>query len=180
MFVRQLIGQQAGQIIEMPYHVVQACLSNGTVQSVTDAEVVEAGLTPPEPPPVEAAPLVPHGYEAISRLDGQGYDLFKQPVLRNERGDVISEAVNEKPLHNLAALRDYVAQVLERPAEPPKDPADVVIPEGWQNLRADEMKALAAALGADPAPATKADALAFIEGVEAARAAAAEAAKTPA
>ncbi len=169
MFVRQLIGRQAGEIVEMPYHAAEACLSNGTVQRVTDAEIVAAGMTPPEPPPVEAAPMVPHGYEAISRLDDQGYDLFRQPVTRNERGDVTDEPVNEKPLHNLAALRDFITQVVEAPK--PADPQPADIPEGWQDLNAADMKALAVALGADPAPATKADATAFVQSVVDARAA---------
>ena len=30
MKVRQLVGRFAGRIIEMPHHIAQACLSNGT------------------------------------------------------------------------------------------------------------------------------------------------------
>lgn len=161
MFVRQLIGRQAGQIIEMPFSAAEACLSNGTVQRVTEAEIIAAGHTPPQQPPAPEPAVVPDGYEALTRIDGQGYDVFKRPVTRNERGDVTDEALNPAPLHNLAALRDFVTQVLEAP--PPPHVSPVTIPEGWQDLKADEMKALAVSLGADPAPSTKADAIAAID-----------------
>lgn len=173
MFVRQLIGRTAGTIVEMPYSAAEACLANGTVARVTDEEIRQAGLTPPEPPPQVAVPVVPPGYEAHSRIDGQGYDLFRQPVTRNERGDIIDEAVNPTPLHNLAALRDFIAQVVEAPSHQDRT-QPVEIPEGWADLKAEDMKALAASLGADPAPATKADAAAFIDAEVARRTAAAQ------
>lgn len=163
MFVRQLIGRTAGTIIEMPYSAAEACLANGTVALVTDEEIRQAGFSPPEPPPRAVVPLVPHGYEAHSRIDGQGYDLFRQPVNRNERGDITDEPVNPTPLHNLAALRDFITQVVEAPARVDPPCPVVEIPDGWVELKADDMKALAVSLGADPAPATKADAAAFIE-----------------
>lgn len=49
MLVRQLVGRFAGQIIEMPYHVAQSCLANGTA-ALPDAEVRIRGLELTAPP----------------------------------------------------------------------------------------------------------------------------------
>ena len=38
MKVRQLVGRFAGQIVDMPYHVAQACLATGTA-ALPDKEV---------------------------------------------------------------------------------------------------------------------------------------------
>lgn len=160
MFVRQLIGRQAGQIIEMPYHAAEACLAQGSAERVTDAEILAAGLTPEAPVPVaELSITLPDGFEAHARPDGLGFDLYRSPVTRDDKGEITSEPLNAAPLHNLIAARDAAVQLVEPPA--PAGPVD--IPEGWEDLKAEPMKALAVALGADPEPTTKAEAVAFIE-----------------
>jgi hypothetical protein len=59
MLVRQLVGRFAGQIIEMPFHVAQSCLANGTA-ALPDAEVRVRGFEVAAPPSEEPedAPLV--------------------------------------------------------------------------------------------------------------------------
>lgn len=76
MFVRQLIGSQAGQIIDLPYHAATACLAGGTVAAVTDDEVKEAGLEPEDDfvslPPDE----IPAGFRIEEDTEGPGYNVF--------------------------------------------------------------------------------------------------------
>lgn len=200
MFMRQKIGAQAGQIIEVPAHVAEACFAQGTAERLTPEEAEAAG----EPTIEEARPegveeFLP-GYSAERREDLLGWDV---------KWAGQDEPISAGPVHNLAAARD-LARAHHAGRQPPKgqaapsvpnpdrlaaalggtkpaeadnaDPGttatpapagnpDVPIPDGWADLKAEEMKALAVALGADPAPATKAEAATFIEAVAALRAA---------
>jgi hypothetical protein len=89
MFVRQLIGRQANQIVDMPYADAMANLNAGTAARVTDDEVREAGHQ------AEAANLeVPpeqllSGYRIEPAIEG-GFDLYDPGGVK----------VSEKPFHN--------------------------------------------------------------------------------
>ena len=107
MFVRQLIGPQAGEIIEMPHLAAQNCLSNGTVQEATDEEISAAGLKAAEVTPPAKAESLPPGYrveefiavdEADEKFTPGGYDVF-------DAGGVMLTAEHDIP--NLAAARSF-------------------------------------------------------------------------
>lgn len=164
MFVRQLIGRQAGEIIEMRADAAQACLAQGSAATVTDEELAAAGIAKP-PTPIDTAPAMTAGYEAHSRPDGLGYDVFRSPVTRGERNEITSESLNSAPLPNLVAARDFAADHAAAATSESKRALEesLGLPEDWRVSKADDMKALAVQAGADPAPTTKADALAFLE-----------------
>lgn len=122
MFVRQLIGPQAGEIIEMPYLAAQNCLSVGTVQEVTDAEIAEAGLKPADVTAPAKAETVPPGYrvEEFVAVDDDdekftpgGYDVF-------DAGGVMLTAEHDIP--NLAAARSFAWDHYEADQESAKQP----------------------------------------------------------
>ncbi|MBB4574394.1 hypothetical protein [Rhizobium lentis] len=75
MFVRQLIGREAGNIINMPYDAAQSCLAMGTVEAVTDEEIAAAGLEAPEPVVANRPDELPRGFR-VEAITGGGYDLF--------------------------------------------------------------------------------------------------------
>lgn len=85
MFVRQKIGPQAGEIIEMPYLAAQNCLSVGSADPVTDEEVAAAGLKPADITAPAKAETIPPGYRVDLCVDLDddeneftpgGYDVF--------------------------------------------------------------------------------------------------------
>lgn len=59
MRVRQLVGRYAGKIIEMPFHVAQACLAAGTAAHPDDELRNVRGITveKEEPAAVEVAAI---------------------------------------------------------------------------------------------------------------------------
>lgn len=159
MFVRQLIGRQAGEIVEMPYHAGTSCIAMGTAGSVTDEEVAAAGLAPAPGPTQASAEGLPPGYR-VTQTDGV-YDLFVGD-------DADGVALNEIPLRNMVEARSVaeshrrkvedaaaadLARLRERDATP--------IPDGWRDLAAPEMKALGAKFA--DGIVNKADAVAAIE-----------------
>lgn len=94
MFVRNLIGRNAGQIQEQPYHVASSNISMGTAEIVTDDEISAAGLTPPDPNLRETMERFPEGY-TCKRDDVYGYLLFGPD----------GEQINEQPFPNLTQAR---------------------------------------------------------------------------
>lgn len=74
MFVRQLIGREAGNIIEMPFSAAESCLAMGTVEKVTNDEVEAAGLRAIDPVVIQPE-VFPRGYHAEPSTGG-GYDLI--------------------------------------------------------------------------------------------------------
>lgn len=169
MFVRQMIGRHAGEIVEMRADAAQACLSQGSAAAVTDEEMTAAGLALPALPAPDTVPVLPAGYEFHPRQDSLGFDVFRSPVERGEGNAIISEPLNVAPLHNLAALRDYVAALvaakhdganaaMKAQAEDAliaRALAERGVPENWRRMSAADLKALAVSLGVDPAPGTK-------------------------
>lgn len=96
MFVRLLIGRDAGQIQNQPYHAATGNLAAGTVALVTDEELAEANLLVPATGDQGVEEVLPEGYSARPS-DGGGFDLFKEDGVQ----------VNEIPFPNLAAARSF-------------------------------------------------------------------------
>ncbi|RUM06812.1 Rho termination factor N-terminal domain-containing protein [Rhizobium chutanense] len=111
MFVRQLIGREAGNIINMPYDAAQSCLAMGTVEAVTDEEIEAAGLEPAEPAVANRPDELPRGFR-VEAIAGGGYDLF------DPGGVNVSKEVD---LPNLVAARDLAWSILH--------PADQAAPD---------------------------------------------------
>jgi hypothetical protein len=109
MFVRQLIGREAGTIINLPFTAAQSCLAMGTVEAVTDEEIAAAGLEL-DPVVVNRPDELPHGFR-VETIPGGGFDLY------DPGGVNISKEVD---LPNLIAARDLAWSVLH-PAEPAPD-----------------------------------------------------------
>lgn len=96
MFVRQKIGRQAGQIVEMPFAEAKANIDAGTADRLTDEEIQEAGhqaaASNAEVPPDQLM----LGYR-IEPAESGGFNLF----------DAGGVPVNkEGPFHNHIAARD--------------------------------------------------------------------------
>jgi hypothetical protein len=81
MQVHQLVGRQAGQIIEMPYHVARRCIAAGTAKAVTALPEKKAPmpahkperpiLTLPKPKPVvKPEPILMRTIDGKPHLDG--------------------------------------------------------------------------------------------------------------
>ena len=172
MFVRLLIGQQHGQIVDMPFHAAEAGLSAGSVAKVTDAELQAAGLAD-ETKSSEAVPeSMPNGYRA-EPVPG-GFDVFL--------GDG-QESINDAVLPNLPAARSFAFAHAEKaggrkkPARADeKDPGSVDIPADWRVLSWPQLRVLASQVSDDPIK-TKADALGAVDRELARRAAAKTAAE---
>lgn len=116
MFVRQLIGRNAGQIVDMPYTAATSNIDMGTCAAVTDAEIAAAGLMPPD---VVAQPLpeeMPLGFKAIE-TPGGGYDV----VLN---GNVL----NDLHIPNRAAARSF-AQAYAEQNPVAAEPEPEIVPE---------------------------------------------------
>ncbi|MGO8093218.1 Rho termination factor N-terminal domain-containing protein [Rhizobium leguminosarum] len=110
MFVRQLIGREAGNIINMPYSAAQSCLAMGTVEAVTDEDIAAAGLEPAEPLVANRPDELPRGFR-VENIPGGGFDLY------DPGGVNISRDVD---LPNLIAARDLAWSILH-PAEAAPD-----------------------------------------------------------
>jgi hypothetical protein len=151
MFVRQLIGREAGTIINLPAHAAEASLLAGTVSTVTDEELAEAGLneTPAEPLPYPEQ--MPPGFRAEPSEDG-GFDVL----------DAGGVTLNTEFIPNLPAARsfahDYVAaQSTTAPAVDPEPNLD--------KLSRAELDALAASRNIDVSKAkNKAEVVALLQG----------------
>lgn len=109
MFVRQLIGREAGTIINLPFTAAQSCLAMGTVEAVSDEEIAAAGLEL-EPVVVNRPDELPHGFR-VETIPGGGFDLY------DPGGVNISKEVD---LPNLIAARDLAWSILH-PAEAAPD-----------------------------------------------------------
>lgn len=156
MFVRQLIGREAGAIVELPYHAATACLAGGTAAEVTDEEIAAAGLTLPPAAPVNEPEQLPRGYRAEPDIEGYGYNVI-------DPGGV---TLNQRPLPNLAAARSLAHEHADpRPKlaeeagnDEDDEPVDLAV------LTRAQLDALAAERGIDVHDAkNKADVIAAIE-----------------
>jgi hypothetical protein len=96
MFVRQLIGREAGTIQDQPFHAATSNLAAGTVERVTDAELAAAGLSTAPGPSDSAPEAFPNGY--LGKADEvSGFNVFG-----TDGGQL-----NEQPFPNLAAARSF-------------------------------------------------------------------------
>lgn len=149
MFVRQLIGREAGTIIELPYHAATASLGMGTCAAVTDDEIAEAGLTPARTYSAIRPDEMPQGYRAISG-EGGGFDVI-------DAGGVV---VNQEFIPNLPAARSFALALAghETPAADEEEPELVL-----EKMTRAELDALAAERGIDISEAkNKADVIAAL------------------
>lgn len=146
MFVRQLIGREAGNIINMPYDAAQSCLAMGTVAAVTDEEIADAGLQAPEPVVANRPDELPRGFR-VEVIPSGGYDLF------DPGGVNISKDVD---LPNLIAARDLAWSVIH--------PVDVAPDtEALEALKKDKLQEIANTAGLDiPSNAKKGDIIAAL------------------
>lgn len=150
MFVRQLIGREAGTIIELPYHAATASLAMGTCAEVSDAEIAEAGLTPAPTYSAIRPDEMPEGYRAIPS-EGGGFDVI-------DAGGVV---VNPDFIPNLPAARSFALALAghEAPTAVPSQPEDDL-----EKLTRAELDALAAERGVDISEAkNKGDVIAALQ-----------------
>lgn len=95
MFVRQLIGRQAGAIVDMPYADAKANLNAGTCAEATPEEIEAAGHEA-QSGFVEVTPeALLAGYRIEPNIGG-GFDLFDPGGVK----------VSEEPFHNHIAARE--------------------------------------------------------------------------
>lgn len=132
MFVRQKIGPQAGEIIEMPYLAAQNCLDVGSAEAVTDEEITAAGLKPADITPPAKAETIPPGYRVDLCVDLDdddneftpgGYDVF-------DAGGVRLTADVDIP--NLVAARSFAWDHYDNDQAAAKqpDPAPIKVEDG--------------------------------------------------
>ncbi|MER8615977.1 hypothetical protein NKG99_03850 [Mesorhizobium sp. M1409] len=155
MFVRQLIGREAGTIIELPYHAATASLGMGTCAEVSDAEIAEAGLIPAPTYSAIRPDEMPAGYRAIPS-EGGGFDVI----------DAGGVTVNKEFIPNLPAARSFALALAgdEMPAATSSDPADL------DRMTRAELDALAVERGVDISRAkNKGDVVAALRGDDALR-----------
>lgn len=104
MYVRQLVGRQAGQIVEMPHEVGKAAIEGETAAAVTDAEIHDGGFQAIN----QDLPVTPDallaGYRIEPSASGGGFDLFDQGGVR----------VNEAAYHNYIEAREGALQYARR------------------------------------------------------------------
>jgi hypothetical protein len=165
MFVRQLIGREAGNIITLPYVAATSSLAMGTCAPVTDEEIAEAGLLAVEefrhPSPEE----MPRGLRAVPSLGG-GFDVV-------DDGGVI---LNGGCLPNLPAARSFATDLIASqsttatPDVEAEAEAEVETEVGstppidFEKLTRKELEALAADRGVDASGArTKDDVIAALQ-----------------
>lgn len=90
MWIKQLIGRLAGQVVDLPFSAAENVVANGTGVLATDAEVLAAGFDPmPAVAPVRTDTL-PIGYR-VEPTEVGGYDLY----------DAAGALVNVEPLANM-------------------------------------------------------------------------------
>lgn len=182
MFVRQKIGPQAGEIIEMPFLAAQNCVAVGTAESVTDEEIAEAGLAEAVVTPPNKAETIPPGYRIDLCVDIDddeneftpgGYDVF-------DAGGVRLTATVDIP--NQTAARSFAWDHFDNDQAAARQPEGSIpaepVPEiewndGWRDLHWATQAKLAKQF--DPNVANKDEAVAVLEAEETKRKAAAEA-----
>ena len=98
-WVRQLIGRQRDEIVQMQHHEAEACLANGTVTTVTEDELLAAGIPSRQTGNGEVAKEEPPpGYRIDIAPEGEGYDVF---------GPDQRERLNVELMPNKAAARVF-------------------------------------------------------------------------
>jgi hypothetical protein len=174
MFVRLLIGRDAGRIVEQPYHAATANLAAGTVEQVSHEEAAEAGLSPTPAHAGEFAhpEALPRGYRVEPSIDDDtpigGFDVLDPGGVR----------VNQEPLRNHTEARSLAREhALSARFPETGDPEaqsltesedEVEIPENWRDMNAADLKELASYFSDDVR--NKSDAIEVIEAEVARRA----------
>jgi hypothetical protein len=132
MFVRQLIGRNAGQIVEMPYHAGSSNITMGTCAAVTDAELSEAGIEIPAMNSESPPEAMPEGF-IVKDAEGGGFDILD--------GD--GEVLNQDHIPNLAAARSFAQAKFAERANESKSVKSALdpVPEGEPLNLTDEERA---------------------------------------
>lgn len=108
MLVRQLIGRDANQIIDMPFTAGQNCIAAGTAAALSQAEVEAAsGVARIEGVMMAVQDAAPTGY-TIELDPVEGYNV-KDP------GGVL---LTRKPVPSAAAARDFARRDHEKKVAP--------------------------------------------------------------
>lgn len=103
MYVMQLVGRAADSVVEMPFHVAQIAITNGTCRKATEAEILAAGLgIPNQAPPLDTADVMPEGY-SLKPFEHGGFDLFDPGGIR----------LNDEPYANAAAARSAAIEAVD-------------------------------------------------------------------
>lgn len=145
MWVRQLIGRQAGTIVEMPFADAQLAKANDTAADVTAEEIAEAGHQVQAQATEAPAEKMIEGYRVESSLRGGGFDVFDAGGVR----------INDDPLHNHIVARDHaVAHARAMRALPPLAVKTDRTAE-YEKSTVDQLKAEAKARSVDDSKATK-------------------------
>lgn len=158
MFVKQLIGRQAGMVIDMGFNEAMACIDNGTAQRATEDEITDA-MTATTAPVASVRPeeLIA-GYRMEAADDGSGFHVFDpggvrltgkddQPALRNH-------------LEAQQFMRDYALRTRGLPEDPKPEGgegSDLFNEEAvdYSKKTVEELQAMAAARNLDTSGATK-------------------------
>lgn len=135
MFVRTLIGRNAGTIIEMPYHVAQTAIMNGTAKEVSEQELEDAKLSVVIMATQEPPDSLPSGY-TIEPDPLKGFNVL-------DAGGVV--LTNEVLLPNLLAAREWArAHAASQDTQKPKPAAKSGRPVGGSKAAQAEAAAASA------------------------------------
>ena len=129
MFVRTLVGRNAGNIIEMPFHVGETAIMNGTAKEVSEEELEAAKLSVVKMATQEPIDSIPPGYN-IEQDSLSGYNVV-------DAGGVILTL--DVLLPNMLAAREWARAHAEatntQAAKPqPKAPAPPPARRGCDGL----------------------------------------------
>lgn len=133
MFVRTLIGRNAGSIVEMPYHIAEAAKLNGTAQAVSEQELAEAKVAVAKAPVLAPADSIPEGYK-IEPDPVSGFNVLDADDL------VLTHHVL---LKNMPAAREFARTHAAGLAAQKKPSAPVGRPVGGSKAEAEAVKAKA-------------------------------------
>ena len=92
MWIKQLIGRLAGQVVDLPFSAAENVVANGTGVPATDAEVIAAGFEVVSVVVPVRTDVLPLGYR-VEPTEVGGYDLY----------DAAGALVNVAPIVNMIA-----------------------------------------------------------------------------
>jgi hypothetical protein len=166
MFVKQLIGRQAGMVIDMGYEEAKACIDNGTAQRATEQEITDVMNATTAPVESIRPEELIAGYRMEAADDGSGFHVFDPGGVRLTGKD--DQPIPRNHLEAQQFMRDYALRTRGLPEDKkPEDDgsskpdAEVV---DYKKNTVEELQAMAAARNLDTSGATKkADWIALLE-----------------
>lgn len=155
MYVKQLVGRQAGQIVEMDPAVAKSAIESGTAEKPTDEEIQEAGHQVDQRDVIVEPRQITLGYRAEPALDG-GFDLFDPGGVKLNK---------DQPYHNLPEAMNAAEQFgrrargLPEKAEVEDDKSKAGLQPGepipYDKMTVEQMRAESDRRGIDSSKATK-------------------------